>query len=426
MIDGKTLQGNRRRKGGERATQLSRWVYFSIQSSDFRQPGIAVSSADIRVRPTPTNCIEISMTKSSKGHVAESTDKHHESLVGDIGQLMEAARHSSARAINFIMTDTYWETGRRIVEFEQGGQRRAAYGEELLRRLARDLTARFGRGFSLSNLKNCRTFFLDWPKSQTPSGLSIATTKAEFPLPWSHYVRLMTVKSEPARRFYEAEALRGGWTVRQLDRQIGTLFYERTALSRNKMAMLKKGAKPRPGDRVDANGEMKEPFMLEFMNLRDEYSESDLEEALLNHLERFLLELGNGFTFVGRQRRLRIGGEWLRVDLLFFHRRLRCLVVIDLKIGKFTPADAGQMHTYLNYAREHWMEEGENPPVGLILCSEQDDALARYALDGLPNKVLAREYRLVLPDEKQLATEIEQTRQIIETRVASKAQQAAR
>jgi hypothetical protein len=159
---------------------------------------------------------------------------------------------------------------------------------------------------------------------------------------------------------------------------------------------------------------VKDPLVLEFLNLKDEYSESDLEEMLLLHLEKFLLELGGDFAFVGRQRRLRIGDEWYRVDLLFFHRRLRCLVVIDLKIGKLTHADAGQMHMYLNYTREHWMEEGEGPPVGLILCSRSDDALAQYALEGLPNKVLAREYRLALPDEGRLAAELEQTRQRLE------------
>ena len=177
---------------------------------------------------------------------------------------------------------------------------------------------------------------------------------AAFPLPWSHYVRLLSVKSQVARRFYEAEALRGGWTVRQLDRQIATIFYERTELSRDKAAMLKNGAKSRPGDRVDADEAVKDPLVLEFLNLKDEYSESDLEEALLKHLVRFLLELGDDFAFVGRQRRLRIGEEWLRVDLLFFHRRLRCLVVIDLKIGKFTHPDAGQMHTYTT---EHRAED---------------------------------------------------------------------
>jgi hypothetical protein len=149
--------------------------------------------------------------------------------------------------------------------------------------------------------------------------------------------------------------------------------------------------------------------VLEFLGLRDEYSENDVEEALILHLERFLLELGGDFAFIGRQKRLRIGSEWYRVDLLFFHRKLRCLVVIDLKVGKFTHADAGQMHLYLNYAREHWVNGGENPPVGLILCAEKDSAVAKYALEGLPNKVLAAEYKLALPDEKQLVRELEET-----------------
>ena len=156
--------------------------------------------------------------------------------------------------------------------------------------------------------------------------------------------------------------------------------------------------------------------MLEFLGLKDEYSESDLEEALIRHLETFLLELGSDFCFIGRQKRLRIGDEWYRVDLFFFHRRLRCLVIIDLKIGKFTHADAGQMHLYLNYAREHWVHGDENPPVGLILCARKDDAVARYALEGLPNKVMAAEYRTVLPDEKELAAEIGRTRALLQER----------
>jgi predicted nuclease of restriction endonuclease-like (RecB) superfamily len=356
---------------------------------------------------------------------------HYAELVADLNRLLEDSRRVSARAVNTVMTATYWEVGRRIFEFEQGGKKRAGYGDELVARLANDLTARFGRGYSLSNLKNARTFYLLWPKGQTPSGLlppsdeskigqtvsgqlAVTNSRPAFTLPWSHYVRLMTVKDEAARRFYETEALRGGWSVRQLDRQIATVFYERTALSRDKSAMLTKGAKPRPEDRVSAEEEVKDPLVLEFLNLKDEYSESDLEEALLRHLEKFLLELGGNFAFVGRQRRLRIGEGWYRVDLLFFHRKLRALIVIDLKIGKLTHADAGQMHMYLNYAREHWMQEGENPPVGLILCSKPDDALAKYALEGLPNKVLAREYKLALPDEKALAAELEKTRLLLE------------
>ena len=191
--------------------------------------------------------------------------------------------------------------------------------------------------------------------------------------------------------------------MRQLDRQIGSQFYQRTLLSKNKAAMLRKGAEPQPGDLVTPEEEIKDPFVLEFLNLKDEYSEHDLEEALIHKLEDFLLELGGDFAFIGRQKRLRIGDEWYRIDLLFFHRRLRCLVVIDLKIGKFTHADAGQMHLYLNYAREHWTNDGENPPVGLILCAQKDEAVAHYSLENLPNKVMASEYRLALPDETVLA-----------------------
>ena len=194
------------------------------------------------------------------------------------------------------------------------------------------------------------------------------------------------------------------------------LFYERTALSRNKAAMLTKGTKPRPEDHVTPEEEFKDPLILEFLGLKDEYSESELEEALIRHLQAFLLELGDDFAFIGRQRRLRIGDEWYRVDLLFYHRRLRSLIVIDLKLGKFSHADAGQMHMYLNYAREHWTLPGENPPVGLILCAQKNDALARYALDNLSNKVMAAEYRLALPNERLLAREIERTRKEIEGR----------
>jgi len=342
-------------------------------------------------------------------------------LVAALGRLITDARRSSARAVNAVMTATYWEVGRRIVDFEQHGERRAAYGEELIKRLARDLTDRFGRGFSARNLAQMRLFFLEWPILQNSSAKSsereiVPTERSVFPLPWSHYVRLLSVKDLDARRFYEAETLRCGWTWPQLDRQIATVFYERTALSKNKLAMMTKGAKARPEERVTADEEVKDPFMLEFLNLKDEYSEHELEGALLRHLESFLLELGGDFTFVGRQRRLRIGDDWYRVDLLFFHRRLRCLVIIDLKIGKLTHADAGQMHTYLNYAQKHWTNEDENPPVGLILCSQPNDALAQYSLEGLPNKVLARAYKLALPQEKQLVAEMEKTRHLLEMR----------
>ena len=224
----------------------------------------------------------------------------------------------------------------------------------------------------------------------------------------------MSARSPEARDFYHAEALRGGWSVRQLDRQINSLFYERTALSKNKTAMLAKGAKAQPGEALTAEEAIRDPLVLEFLNLRDEYSETELEDALVRHLETFLLELGGDLAFVGRQRRLRIDDEWYRVDLLFFHRRLRCLVIVDLKLGKFTHADAGQMHLYLSYAKEHWTHPEENPPVGLILCSNAGENIVRYTLDTLPTKVLARAYKLALPGERQLARELATARKQIE------------
>ena len=217
-------------------------------------------------------------------------------------------------------------------------------------------------------------------------------------------------------RVYEREALRGGWTIRQLDRQIQSQFYERTALSRDKAAILSESDGLHTGGSLTAEEEIKDPYVLEFLGLKDEYSEGELEEALLEKLQAFLLELGGDFAFVGRQHRLRVGNEWYRVDLLFFHRKLRCLVIIDLKLGKLTHADAGQMHLYLNYAREHWVLPGENPPVGLVLCAEKDQAIARYALEGLCNTVLAAEYRTTLPQERLLAEEIVRTRRQLDFR----------
>ena len=371
------------------------------------------------------------MTKKLEVRTGE-LDAQYESIFGDVAEIIEAARRSAARSVNSIMTAAYWLIGRRVVEFEQSGKKRAEYGEKLIERLACDLSDRYGRGFSVRNVWQMKAFYLAWPIPQITSAESkdptiLQTVSAEsslvgiasrFPLPWSAYVRLLSVKDENARAFYEVEALRGGWSVRQLDRQINSQFYERTALSKNKTAMLKKGGRALPLDVVTPEEEIKDPYVLEFLGLKDEYSETDLEEALIRHLETFLLELGGDFCFIGRQKRLRIGDEWYRVDLVFFHRKLRCLVIIDLKIGKFTHADAGQMHLYLNYARAHWVHEGENPPVGLILCARKDEAVARYALEGLPNKVMAAEYRTALPDEKTLAAEIRRTQEILRKREA--------
>jgi len=289
----------------------------------------------------------------------------------------------------------------------------------------------FGRGFSVDNLERMRNFFFQYPPEQISATLSrilagtnsatqsthlnTETLASAFPLSWSHYVRLMAITLSEARRFYEAEALRGGWSLRQLERQINTSFYERTALSKNKAALLEK-VNALPSDAMTTAELIKDPYVLEFLGLKDEYSESDLEDALIQHLETFLLEMGADFTFIARQKRIRVGDDWFRIDLLLFHRRLRCLVIIDIKIGKFDHADAGQMNLYVNYAAENLTLPGENPPVGIILCSEPNAAVARYALGGLQNEIHAAQYRLLLPDPKKLEVELEETRKRLQNR----------
>jgi predicted nuclease of restriction endonuclease-like (RecB) superfamily len=425
----------------------------------------------VKTRPTQQKNSAVARASQSAGR------SDYRAWSGGIAALLAEAHRQSARSVNAILTATYWEIGRRIVEFVQQGETRAEYGDEMLERLSRDLTGKFGRGYSRPNLQQMKRFYQLNPaeqicqtlsdkfnrqgltaffqtvsekfllpvKCQTVSDkssskqisqtlsaqLEICGTASRissvdlalylealchaFPLSWSHYVRLLSVEKSEARKFYEAESLRGGWSVRQLDRQVSTLFYERTALSKNKAKMLTSGGKPRPEDAVSVEEEIKNPYVLEFLNLRDDYAENELEDALIRHLEAFLLELGNDFTFVARQKRIRVGKEWYRIDLLLFHRRLRCLVIIDLKVGRFTHADAGQMNLYVNYAAEHLTLAEENPPVGLVLCSEHDDAVAHYAMGNLRNKVLAAQYKLNLPDTRTLESEIEKMRRLLES-----------
>jgi predicted nuclease of restriction endonuclease-like (RecB) superfamily len=357
----------------------------------------------------------------------QATDKRkiatadpYEPLLAGIVALLEESRRAAGRAINSILTSAYWEIGRRIVEEEQRGRRKANYGDQLVEQLAADLTARFGKGFSRTNVFQMRQFYLAFreivqaPSEQSSAVPTVQTMSGQlpsFPLSWSHYVRLLSVQDLPARRFYEEQALGSGWSVRQLDRQIASQFYERSKAARRNLV-----AKRHPEDDLTPDEHIRDPFVLEFLGLKDEYSEHELEEALIRHLEHFLLELGDDFAFMARQKRLRVGDDWYRADLLFFHRRLRCLVLIDLKLGRFSHADAGQMNLYLNYAPEHWTRPDENPPIGLILCSERNEAVAYYALGNLQNRVLAREYRLTLPEESVLVREILDTRRALQLR----------
>lgn len=378
--------------------------------------------------------------------IAAPSSADYGRLVSEISGLLEQARRFSARSVNAILTATYWQIGRRLVEHEQNGSTRAEYGHALLHRLAGDLTRRYGRGFSRQGLQKMRAFYIGWqicptvsgkfearvicptPSgkrdgvlaevsviAQTPPG-RFGVTPAAFPLSWSQYVRLMAVSNPVARAFYESEAIRGGWSVRQLDRQIATQFYERAITSKDRAALLARSQVPREGDLPSADDEVRDPYLLEFLNLKDEYSESELEEALIRHLEWFLLELGAGFTFAARQKRIRIGDTWYRIDLLLYHRLLRCLVIIDLKTGAFTHADAGQMNLYLNYAREHLMMPGETDPVGIILCSDKDDAVVKYATGGINARVFTSKYLTNLPDPEALREEILKTQKALQLR----------
>ncbi len=363
------------------------------------------------------------MTRTKKPALTPSILPTYPDLLGGISELLREARIAAGRVVNNIVTATYWEIGRRIVEYEQKGAERAEYGAMLLKRLADDLTARFGRGFSLSNLKLIRKFYLlyqDRVKSQTVSGLStleksaisqtttgllnISGIAADFRLSWSHYAILTVIEDKLKRDFYEEEAIRGGWSVRRLDGQMNAMLFERTALSRKKAALLKKVE--RGGEGIIPEEAIKDPYILDFLGIPEQHSEKDLENALIAHLTEFLLEMGYGFTFLARQRRLQIGSQSFYLDLLLYHRRLRCLVAIDLKIGHFTHADAGQMNMYLNYLKENETAENEMPPIGLILCSEKEEAVAHYALGGLTNKIFASRYKLQLPDPEILIREI--------------------
>ena len=330
----------------------------------------------------------------------------YKSLLDRVSTLIEEARRKAVKQVNTIIVQTYWEIGRLIVEDEQKGEERAEYGTALIVELSKDLIKHYGKGFSKSNLFFMRKICLTYPpqKFQTVSG----KFKSGQILSWSHYCELITIKDDHARSFYEIESIKNNWSVRELKRQINTLLFERLALSRDKdkvMQLAQKGQIiKKPEDAI------KDPYVLEFLGLpeRSYYTESQLEQQLINHLQEFILELGKGFTFVGRQKRITFDNEHYYVDLIFYHRMLRCLVLIDLKIGKLTHADVGQMNFYLNYIKDQEMLADENPPVGIILCTEpnRSKVFVEYALGGLSNKVFVSKYKLYLPTKKELEAEI--------------------
>jgi predicted nuclease of restriction endonuclease-like (RecB) superfamily len=334
---------------------------------------------------------------------------NYHSLLQKVSHLLEEARRKTLRQINTVLLNTYWQIGKLIVEEEQRGRKRADYGEELIKKLAKDLSQRFGKGFGKSNLFMMRRFYLLYPpkKFQTLSGKSLS---------WSHICELLLIKDSAARAFYEVEAIHNNWSVRELKRQINSMLFERLSLSKDKKKVIQLSQKgqviEKPEDAI------KDPYVLEFLGLPQKYyyTEKELEQKLIDHLQDFILELGKGFTFVGRQRRITIDNEHYYIDLVFYHRILRCLVLIDLKIGKLEHKDIGQMNFYLNYIKDNEMLKEENPPIGIILCTEagRSKVFVEYALGGLSNKLFVSRYKLYLPTKKELEEEIKKERKVLE------------
>ena len=336
----------------------------------------------------------------------EIMPREYGNLLDRVAAIFTQARLRAIRDINVTQVMAYYEIGREIVEYEQAGKRRAGYGEVLIVKLAEDMTGRFGRGFSERNLRNMRALYLAFPIRQTLSAESVSQVAAPAnftpSLSWSHYCELLKLDEPLPRSFYEKEASQSNWSVRELKRQINAMLFERLALSKDSRAVMRMAREglivEQPEDAI------KDPYILEFLNLKEEtaYTENQLEQALIDKLQSFLLELGKGFSFVARQKRITIANRHYYIDLVFYNRLLRCFVLIDLKRGEFDHADAGQMNFYLNYFRENEKTADENDPIGLILCAGKDDLFAKYVLGGLTNKVFASKYKLALPSEKEL------------------------
>lgn len=321
--------------------------------------------------------------------------------VSEIRALIDTARARATTNVNQELLLAYWKIGEVIVRYEQNDQIRAAYGERTLLQFSKVLTREIGKGFSRSNIYNMRQFYLDYPKIQTVSGK----------LSWSHYCELMILSDRDKRSFYENECERSGWSVRELKRQIDSSLFERLLLSRgeaNKEQVLKMA---RQGvDYSTPGGIIREPYVFEFLGLPEDkpMQESDLEKALVQQIEKFLLELGRGFMFVGTQQRVTVGNTHYYVDMVFYNKILRAYVLIELKTKKLTPEAAGQINMYLNYYATEVNDPDDNPPIGIILCTDKDRLEAEYALGGLSNQVFASRYVLYIPNKEQLIQQVEE------------------
>ena len=332
-------------------------------------------------------------------------------IVTDIQDILRLAQQSAVRHINTAMVTAYWQVGRRIVEEEQQGESRAAYGRALIKTLSEELQSEFGKGFSVDNLENMRRFynvyrvqqssteFVSPPISETPSRkLEIP----DFQLSWSHYQMLIRIDDAGERSFYEIEASKNRWSLRELKRQFDSALYLRLAMSKDKEGIKALAAK---GQVMEAAKDaVKDPYILEFLNLNGHYrySENELEHELIDKLEHFLLELGTGFTFVARQKRITFDEKHFYVDLVFYNRLLRCFVVIDLKIGELKHQDIGQVQMYVNYYDRHVKTADENKTIGIILCRDKSETLVEITLPQENDQIFASRYKTILPDKEEL------------------------
>ena len=323
--------------------------------------------------------------------------EHYSSLLLRISDTYAAGRSKALAAINTALLETYWQIGRHIIEFEQGGQTKSEYGTALLNRLSQDLTLQHGKGFSRSNVVYMRLFYQKYPIGEKPS----------HQLSWSHYVELIKIDHDLERKFYEKQSMLENWSVPELKRQKKTALFLRLAASQDKEGILKLAEK---GQIVEKPSDLlRDPYILEFLKMPNPYrlSEKKLEKRLLDNLQSFLLELGKGFTFVGRQYRITLNNEHYRVDLVFYHRILRCFVLIDLKTGKVQHNDIGQMNMYLGYFANEENEESDNPPIGIVFTREKDDLLVKYATYGMNSQLFVSKYQLYLPNEAELRARLE-------------------
>jgi len=313
-------------------------------------------------------------------------------LLDNIGQTIETARLNAVKAVNTELVKANWKIGRHIVEFEQHGHERAEYGSDLLTRLAKDLKLRYGKGFGRRNVLDMRRLYLAYPKWQTVSAK----------LSWSHFIVLLGVSDDTARKFYEKQSINENWSKRELERQIDSSLFERLALSRDKKGVLQLSEK---GHIASHPTEViKDPYVLDFLKIpqSNKVTEKHLEQKIIDNLQLFLLELGKGFTFVGRQYKISLRNKHFYIDLVFYHRILKCFVLIDLKIKAVRHNDIGQMNLYLNYFKTEENVEGDNEPIGIILSAEKDEVLVEYATGGISNKIFVSKYQLYLPDKKLL------------------------